>query len=48
MGSCRDYIGITQGAYWGYNGIMEKKMETTGIIEGLHRGYSVYIEVLWG
>ena len=32
-------------------GIMEKKMETTriiGVIQGLHRGYRVYIGVIWG
>ena len=26
------YIGDILGLYWGYIGIMEKKMETTGII----------------
>ena len=25
----RGYIGINYGLYWGYIGIMEKKMETT-------------------
>ena len=26
------YIGFILGLYWGYIGIMEKKMETTGSI----------------
>ena len=29
------YIGIL-GLYWGYIGIMEKKMETTVVIIGIH------------
>ena len=29
----RVYIRVILGLYWGYIGIMEKKMETTGIIE---------------
>ena len=38
MRGCSDYRGL----YWGYIGIMEKKMETTGnigVILGLYRGY---------
>ena len=27
-GLYRDYIGVILGLYWGYIGIMEKKMET--------------------
>ena len=33
------------GLYWGYIGIMEKKMKTTGIICGLYRDYRVHIRV---
>ena len=33
--------------YWGYVGIMENKMETTGII-GLYRDYRGYIRVISG
>ena len=43
MGSCRDYIGITQVLYWGYIGIMEQKRETTGIIWGLRAYIIVYM-----
>ena len=35
------------GLYWGYFGIMEKKMETIGIIGfilGLYRGYKGIME----
>ena len=28
----RDYVGYVLGLYWGYIGIMEKKMEAIGII----------------
>ena len=31
------YIGVILGLYWGYIGIMEKKMETTTM--GYIRGY---------
>ena len=34
-GNYRDYkafIGVIQGMYWGYIGMMEKNMETTGIM----------------
>ena len=31
--------------YWGYVGIMEKKMETLGPFKGIHRGN---IGVIWG
>ena len=31
---------------WGYIGIMEKKMETTGTIWGLYRDYRVYVRVI--
>ena len=37
-GNYRDYIGVILGLYRGYIGIMEKKMETIGImgvIQGL-------------
>ena len=34
MGFHRVYIGVILGIYWGYIGIMEKKMETT--ITGLY------------
>ena len=30
--------------YWGYMGIMEKKMETTRVIRVIYRDYGVY----WG
>ena len=40
-GNYRDYIGFR--VYWGYIGIMEKKMETTTM--GLYRDYRVYY---WG
>ena len=33
------------GFYWGFIGIMEKKMETTGTIGWLYRDYRVYIRV---
>ena len=31
--------------HWGYMGIMEKKMETTGIMVVFYRDYRVYIGV---
>ena len=31
-GNYRDYIGVILGLYRGYIGIMEKKMETIGIV----------------
>ena len=40
-----------KGIYWGYIGIMEKKMETTGIIGvilGLYIVYIVYKGIYWG
>ena len=36
---------LDYGSYWGYMGIMEKKVETTGIIWGLYRDYRVHIRV---
>ena len=29
IGTYRNYMGIILGLYWGYIGIMEKKIETT-------------------
>ena len=52
-GNYRDYkafIGVIQGMYWGYFGIMEKKMETiiTGYIYGLYyKGIFVFVSFTW-
>ena len=45
------YICIYTYSYWGYIGIMEKKMEATvimGIIYDLHKGYRVYVGDILG
>ena len=41
----RDYIGVILGIFWGYIGIMEKKMETLGPFKGINRDY---IGLFWG
>ena len=45
-GDIRSYLGNIVD--WNYVGIMEKKMETTGVIQGLYRGYmGVILGLYW-
>ena len=46
-GKSRDaaYKGVIFGLYWGYIGIMEKKMETLGPFKGRYR---VILGLYWG
>ena len=44
----RGYIGVVLGFYWEYIGIMEKKMESIGIIGVILRLYRGYIGNILG
>ena len=44
MGLYRDYIGVILGLYWGYIGIMEKKMETTIMENQMEKNIENYME----
>ena len=44
MGLYRDYIGYILGLYWGYMGIMEKKMEATIVVYIGYRIWGIWVK----
>ena len=46
-GKVRVHIGVKYGLYWGYIGIMEKKMETTIGLYGRENGNHYIVWCLW-